>query len=256
MNRRKMTVFTVSVMAAIILMLMIALIYFNTPVETAKVSLPSSPPEDTLPSGSPTGGTDINDGLIGVEINTKTVQTAISTLKRPESYFRRLTIEQFWGNGEKAEYRINVWVSGPDTRIIVEQDGIDSQNILVTREKISIWYGAGQTVYEADRWAGEEPLYTSDGYQQMLTYEDILRLDPASITDAGYREKNGSYYIYVQTKDELLGYQVSYYISIDTGLLSYAEKTDNGKTVYLMAVVEEDFSEPPADMFRVPADQG
>jgi hypothetical protein len=49
---------------------------------------------------------------------------------------------------------------------------------------------------------------------------------------------------------------VSYYISIDTGLLSYAEKTDNGKTVYLMAVVEEDFSEPPADMFRVPADQG
>jgi hypothetical protein len=106
---------------------MIALIYFNTPEETAKVSLPSSPPEDTLPSGSPTGGTDINSGLIGVEINTKTVQTAISTLngrKATSAADHRAVL----GKRRKSEYRINVWVSGPDTRIIVEQDGIDSQN--------------------------------------------------------------------------------------------------------------------------------
>ncbi|NLO48070.1 MAG: hypothetical protein GX111_07125 [Clostridiales bacterium] len=252
MSRRKMTVFTVGVAAAIVFMLIIALIYLNTPVETPKVSLPDNLSENILPSGNPTGGINVGDDLKRIEVNPKTVQTAIATLERPESYYRLLTIERFWGDGEKAEYKIKVWVSDGNTKITVLQDGFDSQNILVTPEKIAIWYDGSQELYESVRWDGEALLYTSDGYQQMLTYEDILMLDSNEIFDAGYKEKNGDYYLYVLTKDELLGYQVTYYISIESGLLSYAEKLENGKAVYLMAVIEESFTEPDPDIFLNP----
>ena len=65
--------------------------------DTSKIVLPtplaSEPPED-----GPGGGA---DGLVRVEVTPQTVQNVIRTLARPESYYREVTIEDIWGEGEE-----------------------------------------------------------------------------------------------------------------------------------------------------------
>ena len=62
--------------------------------DTAKIALPT-------PEASVSPGTDpAADGLVRVEVTPETVQNVIATLARPESYYREVTIEDFWGEGE------------------------------------------------------------------------------------------------------------------------------------------------------------
>ena len=56
------------------------------------------------------------DALTVVEITPKTVQSAIATLSRPETYRRTVTVEQFWSTGS-GSYETTVTVSGGWTRM-------------------------------------------------------------------------------------------------------------------------------------------
>jgi len=69
-------------------------------------------------------GGDETPGLTGdllVEVSPQTVQHIIAqTLIRPESYYREVTVETFWGETESAAAKAKVWVDGGFTRIDTE----------------------------------------------------------------------------------------------------------------------------------------
>ena len=71
--------------------------------------------------------------------------------------------------------------------------------------------------------------------QRIPTYEDVLALDPASITNAGYENKHGSACVYVEVAVPELDQVERYWVSADSGLLMAAETETGGAVVYSMA---------------------
>jgi hypothetical protein len=140
------------------------------------------------------------------------------------------------------------------TRLSISQTGTDTKHILVTEDSVYIWYDNETSPHAFSRREDEDLTHTADGFSQIVTYEDVLKLDADRILEAGYREKNGLYYIYVLTEDPIFGYSISYYISVDTGLLAYAEKKDGDQTVYLMCLVAEEYTRPSNEVFQLPGE--
>jgi hypothetical protein len=93
----------------------------------------------------------------------------------------------------------------------------------------------------------------ADKYQHLLTYEDILTLDPDQITDAGYTEYGGESCIFAEYRAGTLGYIYRIYVSVKTGLLMGAESYDGNTVIYRMTSDIPDISTPPDEVFALPA---
>ena len=93
-----------------------------------------------------------------------------------------------------------------------------------------LWYDGQDQVYQAP--AGD---HSADLAQRLPTYEDVLALDPAGITQAGYVERDGQACIYVEFEHEQLGYLYRYWISVNSGLLIAAQTEAEGQVVYEMS---------------------
>lgn len=206
----------------------------------------------TLPESgggqNPAGESDGDDGgdLTLVEITPETVQYAIASLSRPEHYRRTVTVEQFWSGGS-GRYEFSTAVSGPWTRTDRSMPGGQVRHVLTDGQETYIWYGETGPVYTAP--AGD---ISGDDEQNIPTYEDILRLPAEEIAEADYRVLMDMNCIYVETAEDPEGYMLRYWVSVDSGLLSAAEKLRAGETVYRMAAPNGDQSEPdPAD-FTLP----
>lgn len=107
MDRRKLNWITWAALALGVVI--VALMLTNSLSHNAHITLPSSdPPRD------PSAGSDgaVSGALTVVEITPETVQAAIASLSRPESYGRSMTIEYLWigGSGTHELYTI---VRGP-----------------------------------------------------------------------------------------------------------------------------------------------
>ncbi len=92
------------------------------------------------------------------------------------------------------------------------------------------WYSGDGT---ARSWAGDGHSQDLEG-QRILTYEDVLELEPESIVEAGYLDWNGSSCIYVETEQSEFGYRNRYWIAVENGLLVQAELWEGERTLYRM----------------------
>ncbi len=83
------------------------------------------------PENSPGPG---SNNYIPVEVTTDTVQNVIATLSRPASYYRELTVETIWGDGEdeKGTTSIKVWTDGKFVKSEALRPGGLTQHTLVT----------------------------------------------------------------------------------------------------------------------------
>lgn len=247
MKRKKMSSSAVTVIIIIILVSVTALLFLYPSRRKIEIVLPEvDETRDVRPDDSGSGG-----DISRIEITNDTVQTAVETLGRPEYYYRSIEIKKYWEGGG-TRYYVDMYKSGEKTRIIATHEGYETKNILLTGDKVYIWYNNESEPLEVNRWEEEDYLRTEDAYQMIATYEDVLRLDKDSIIDSGYREREGKYYIYVKTRDELLGYITDYYISAETGLLQYAEKKDGDFTIYEMLVSDEYIERPSDNFFLLP----
>ena len=70
--------------------------------------------------------------------------------------------------------------------------------------------------------------------QHIPTYETVLDLDPASITETGYELRGPYPCVYVAFQEEDSASVERYWISTDNGLLISAEREVNGELVYRM----------------------
>lgn len=229
MEDRKRTILAVIIALVIVAALLYSFglnLFFKPP------QLELADPDKT--DSQPTASSDLGEGAgIPVEVTSRTVQSVIASLSRYESYSRALTVTYFWGDNESGGLEIQIW----------EEDGwVRTQTVLgsgVTEHSVAgngtvwLWYtgGGGEsgTVYE-----GPAQGAVSDRMQYIPSYEEILDLDPAQITQAGYLDYAGQPCIYVEAENQQLGYLYRYWISVTNGLLTAAETEKSGVVVYRM----------------------
>lgn len=246
MRLKKTTGFTVSAALIVLFSIFISFFYSKLTRDTPAVTLP--PPAAQSESPGPNASPTTDDTNTRVELTPETVQAVIATLVRPDSYSRTIKIELFSGAGS-AVWDISSWIRPAATRLDILNNG-SLQSIILTDENIYIWYNGIVPYYTG---ALTDTLdYSSDIWQRIPTYEDILELSKDKIEDAGYVEYDGVYCIYVDALSNELGYTEKYYIDLDLGLLIAAETYDGDTTVYKMTADATDLSAPPDDKFMLP----
>lgn len=185
-----------------------------------------------------------NDALTVVKITPETVQAAIATLSRPESYRRTITLEQFWDNGS-ASYEITTTVNGAWTRTDRTMPDGRVRHCISGPDVVYIWYNNEQELY-----TGSPGEITADNEQSIPTYEEILELPQEEIVVADYRSVSDVNCIYVEAAD--INCTLRYWLSVESGLLVAAEKLLDEETVYRMGALTVDQTEASAADFTLP----
>ncbi len=243
MDKRKLNRIT---MAFVVLtVLVVSLMLSHTLRRSSHITLPEALPTAEENGGGTTG----SDVLSVVEISPETVQTAIETLDRPNSYACSIKVEHVWSGGS-GTYQTEVTARDGFIRTDrVMQDG-QMRHTITDGTRTYIWYNDEMEFLEIP--AGS---VSADNEQSIPTYEEILSLPVETISAADYREISGINCIYVETAAEESDYVLRYWVSVDSGLLAAAEKLLDGKTVYRMGVLELDQTEQSEVMFTLPDGQ-
>lgn len=204
----------------------------------------------TLPgyiTDSGTGDTDHNtEDLNVITIDPNTVQAAIATLSRPLSYHRTQTIELFWDGGSSVTTS-HVAVRNGLMRVdMIYPDGTVCHT-LSGNDLCAVWYDEDRTwvTLRADR-------YSDDALQHIPSYESVLELPVERIIQAEYRLLGDVYCIFVLTSEDEEGYAESYFISVQSGLLYFAERTHYGEMIYRFSAVEPGSNAPDDSLFLLP----
>ena len=220
MERKKRNLMVVLIAAVIVVAILASFGLRLFVPDTAKIVLPT-PAASASPGLEPGTGS----GLVRVDVTPETVQTVIGqTLTRPESYFREVTIEDFWGDGEQSSTTARVWVDGGWTMTESAMADGAIRHTIVGEGQFWLWYDGDRTPVTGpadDRSADLEG-------QRIPTYEDVLSLDTADIAAAGYEERGGLACVWTQTAPDALGYVETYWVAVDSGLLVSAETTLDG----------------------------
>ena len=227
--------------------LIFALFYLSRDVETPPVALATPAVSGTgeLGSGELGGGI-----YLPVSVTPDTVQAVVGdTLSRAENYSRTVTVESLWSSGSSSE-RLECHVSGVDMHIIETGTG-PVRHTLLLGDEVFIWYDGDIHAFSGSSSAMPENI--ADKFARTLTYEELLELDPADITDAGYTDYNGTSCIFAEYVSGGLGYTSRVYIGIDTGLLMGAERYDGDMLIYRMASDQPVVEQPDSSYFERPA---
>lgn len=212
---------------------------------TPQVILPTvspSAPGDVFQSGSPGA-----NGDLVVEVTPQTVQEVIATLVRPESYYREVTLETFWGESGSAAVTAQVWVDKGWTRVDSSLYDGTTEHTIIGEGRRYRWYNGNSEWFETD--AGE---IDADLMQRIPTYEDVLSLDAETITATGYEDKGGMDCIYVEVTQEELDYLERYWVSVDRGLLVAAETVKGEQTVLRVSAYSVEIPVRSGNVFTLP----
>lgn len=177
-------------------------------------------------SGS--SGHEAADQYWKVDVTPETVQSIVATLTRPDSYYRELAVETLWSEGSFSS-SVQYWQDGDWSHTRQDLASGAVRHDLAGPEDAYYWYEGS-----SDWNALPADERSHDLAQHIPTYETVLDLDPASITETGY-ELRGSYpCVYVAFQSENGSAVERYWISTDNGLLISAERELNGALVYRM----------------------
>ncbi len=219
------------------------LVFFQR--QPPQVTLPTATPtptDDLSPSGAPGPGGDVT-----VEVTADTVQSVVETLSRPDSYYRELTLETFWGEESSATTQAQVWVDGGYTRVDASLSDGTIEHSLVGDGTRYRWYNSEHEYFSAPEREGD-----ADLMQHIPTYEDILALDKTSITSTGYERKGGLDCVYVEAEQPDLGYLERYWVSVEQGLLVAAETVKGEQTVLRMSAYSVEIPVRSTARFALP----
>jgi len=242
-DKRKLNWITWAVLALAIVI--VALMLGGSLNRTAHITLPSSdPPRD---SAAGDGGT-ASSALTVIEITPDTVQAAIASLSRPESYGRNVTIEYLWSGGS-GKHELLTAVQGPWTRTDRTLPDGRVRVSITNGETTYIWYG-----YDTDAEVYTAPAgdFSADVEQSIPSYEDILDLPAEEIVQADYRALEELTCIYVETAADASGYSTRYWVSVENGLLVQAERMLGEEAVYRMTAPHVNQTEYDASRFTLP----
>lgn len=239
MKHKRPTVFiaaTVLLLAAVVVYILVTL---NTPVPTPVVELPDR-------SQTVSGPSDDARAQYAA-VTPETVQAVIASMARPDGYSRTVTVEDFWDGGS-AVTDLSVQVSGASTKVTAASP-TGLKYILTTETGTWVWYDGDDQAFFSEASAPHD----GDQWQRMLTYEDLLRLSPEDITDAGYEEHGGVWCVFAGYDTPNFGYHTTLWVSAADGLLAAAEVRDGETLLYRMTGGAVDTSIPDDSVFLPPA---
>ena len=213
------------IIACVVLLAVLYSFGLNLFIQTPELDPPglnaSSDPEQV--------SADPEAGGIPVEVTPQTVQLAIASLSRYESYSRSVSVSYLQDAAAIGTITAQVWVDGGWMRTDTTLASGVVECSIVGDGRIWLWYDGEDEVYQAPATG-----HSADLAQRLPTYEDVLALDPAGITAADYVERDGQSCIYVEFEQPELGYLYRYWISVNSGLLIAAETEAGGEVVYSM----------------------
>lgn len=253
MKKRDITRFGVMVAVVIVLAVLTSFALLFAGNRDRNITLP---PVST--PAQPTEAPSFSDGAFElVELTTDSVQNVIATLYRPLRYTRTVTVEQFWPDGrggmDSAQAHSQLWVDSEWTHTKLTLPTGQVRHTIVWTPMYEerpgeLWsWEEGQTLW----YHGASDAWDADLAQWCPTYEDVLKLDPASITAAGYELKNDAACIFVEVADGELDYLRRFWVSVEDGLLMAAETWEDDELVYQMTGMRS--AEPGSDMsFALP----
>lgn len=208
-------------------------------------------PAVVLPSATPSGGgtgeiPDSFDAENTIAVTPATVQAAVATLARADCYSRTLQVRDFWTGGSR-DRTVTVWANGSELRLTVSSSGSAQEHVLLKGQEKWLWYSDGSSVFRGSVLPGD-----ADGYQTLLTYEDMLAVPAADILEADFVDFNGMGCIYVRYRSGTLGFESECYIDPATGLLMGERCYDGEHLFYSMDSSVPDLTAPDAAVFAVP----
>lgn len=236
----------VAVAAAALLLLGLLLFFPGKGSSNPDIVLPSSPPGMNLPSSAPDNAPEADPNAPSlVEITPQNVTKIVADLKRPAEYSAVNRTTRYWAGGEALK-TYKVYVLGDYSRV----DGLnaDSQveeTVIFTPETVYMPLG-GQDQPMA---RGE---FTPDAAMAMPTYEDVLNINESDIVGAGYVRRNDRPCVWVQTQDGL-GYDIEYWIDLESGLLSGAVARQNGLSAWSFELTGLSLEKPDDNLFVLPS---
>ena len=201
----------------------------NLFIQTPKIEAP------TLETSQDPGQMSANPeaGGVPIVVAPETVQMVIASLSRYESYSRGISVTYYQDGQSAGAVTAQVWVDEGWTRTDTTLASGVVECTLVGDGQLWLWYEGEEQVYQAPA-AGQ----SADLAQRLPTYEDVLELDAAGITDAGYVQRDSQNCIYVEFQNSQSGDVYRYWISLGSGLLYAAEMEAEGEVVYAMTSYE------------------
>lgn len=219
-NRTRVSVLIAIIMVAAVLG-SFALTILST--KTPPIVLPTLQPDSS--QGDVSGGAD--GQAQRVEVTVSTVQAVIASLERAGSYYRQLSVQTFWEGGSGTT-SVQTWVDDGYTYVRSAPPSGQVRYCLSTPDDtVYYWYGGSS----AWRTAPADSL-SADLSQRIPSYEDVLALDEQDICAAGYAAYSEHPCIYVETRQDELGYLERYWVSVDSGLLVAAQTVKEDAVVY------------------------
>lgn len=193
-----------------------------------------------------------NSRLHTVSVSPETASAAVSflTMSRPSSYSRTQLVETFWSGGS-GQSSFQIYVSGTRTRLDAALPDGSVRHTLVEKTEeqtlAGVWYD------EEDEWTLlRSPDLTADLAGRMLSYEALREVPAEDIALADYREEDGAGCIYVETHPDEAGYRDRYWVSVESGLLTTAERLYGETVVYRFTAGEADVSPQEESLFVLP----
>ena len=239
---------TFAVVAVLVLVVSMVFLFLYNPAGSAnppKITLPpvsSAQPGITLP---PAGELD------RTEVNRETVQSALSSLERTQSYSREFTVTLIADGELSGGFKVSVLSLNGDLRITKDRGG-EQENHLIKDGMHWIWYQGEDGFYVGPASKGNALSY-ADLWQGIVTYEDVLSLDPELIIDAGYTEYDGESCIFVEYTGGSFSYTTDLFISVGSGLLMGSGVFSDGSLVYAVTSEGISLSPPDAELFLPPS---
>ncbi len=216
-KNRNLLVFAIAITLMIGIITSFGLPFFS---QTPQITLSDGEADSDAPIGS--NAFDPDSSYIPILVTADTVQAVVASMERSNSYYRLISVER-WGSFESAATTsLQVWKDGDFERVsLLFPDGT-SQNRLSDGSRIYLWRSGDQGYLNYPATQRDIDLI-----QELPTYERVIELSPAQITDASYDTKNGEDCIYVAYQIESLDLTERYWISTNTGLLYAAELIRN-----------------------------
>ena len=238
MEQKNRLVFTIAVVLLIFAALLVSFGRILFQLDTPAVALPSV--NLTQSGDGPGTQQDPAGAEQTVSVTPQTVQSVIATLERTDSYYRVLTIEQFWPGGSSTS-TVQTWVDQNLCHSYQRLPSGSGRHDLIAGDTVYYWYDGSSRFESAP--ADE---HSADLAQRLPTYETVLELDSAAITAAGYELKNALPCIYVEARAEDGSALRRYWVSVDSGLLICAELSREEEVFYRVTAADTMQSPCPA----------
>ena len=219
------TAFSVLLIAAIVGFMLFNFVFGR---DSHAIPLPQQPVTPTAPQ--PPAQYEVGR----IEVTRENAQAVISTLSRLQNYSRNVRVTTFWEGGH-ADFYFNVTIYGEAASIVSNSQASAQRHVIIANGKHYIWH-AGETqpfVGYVDVLGSAERV--ADEWQMLVTFEDVLQVNPYDIIGAGHTTFGNIGCIYITYRTPLLGFLRTYYISIEHGLVIAAFEYDqNGVLTYEM----------------------